>query len=140
MRHIPKPPLPEDLKKECRTKLLSSVAELTGQSSSLKAGEIANIDTPRELCSEHQEGANEKTSRVTGVSSNGEFWVLHVLEIIRKLEGMSKNVHIAFPVDGEDESGNKSTNKAQETLKKLKTVCQISVVDVIWSLTVFVDG
>ena len=43
---------------------------------------------------------------------------------------MSKNVHIAFPIDVEDESGNKSIEKAQGTLAKLKTVCQIPVMDI----------
>jgi len=47
---------------------------------------------------------------------------LHVLDTIRKLEGMSKNVHIAFQIDDEDESGIKPIDKAQEVLAKLKTV------------------
>ena len=107
------------------------MAELTGQSSSVKSGEIAHIDALRELCSEHCEDANEKASRVTGVSSNGEFWILRVLETIRRLEGMPKHVHIAFPVDDQDETGNRSIDKAQETLTILKTVCQTLAMDTI---------
>ena len=110
--------------------MLSSLGELTGQSSSVKLGEIFQINTPRKPYSERLEGADEKVSRVVGVSSNGEFWVSHVLDTIGKLEGMSKNVHIAFPVDDEDESGNKSIDKAQEALLKLKTVRQTLVMGV----------
>ena len=102
---------------------MGSLGELTGQSSSVKSGETFLINALRELCSEHLEGASEKVSRVAGVSSDGEFWILHVLDTISKLEGMPKNVHIAFPVDDEDESGNKPIDKAQEVLAKLKTVC-----------------
>lgn len=107
------------------------MAELTGQSSSVKSGEISHTDVLRELCSEHCEDGNEKASRVTGVSSNGEFWISRVLETIRKLEGMSKNVHIAFPVDDEDETGNRSIDKAQETLTRLNTVCQTLVMGTV---------
>lgn len=106
------------------------MAELTGQSSSIKPGEVAQVNTPRELCSEHPKGTNEKASRVTGVSSNGEFWILHVLDTIRKLEGMPKNVHVAFPIDIEDESGNKPIDKAREALTRLKTVCQTLATDI----------
>jgi len=90
----------------------------------------SQIDVPCELCSEHYKDINEKALRVTGVSSNGEFWILHVLYTIRKLEGMPKDVHIAFPIDGEDESGNKPADKAQEALTRLKTVCQTLAMDI----------
>lgn len=98
------------------------MAELTGQSSSIKTGEVAHTDGPRESCSEHCKGISEKVSRAPGVSSNGEFWILHVLGTIRKLESMSKNVHIAFPIDNENEAGNNSVEKTKEVLTRLKTV------------------
>ena len=107
------------------------MAELTGQSSSIKSGEIAHISPPRELCSEFCEGTNEKASRATGVSSNGEFWILRVLETIRKLESMSKSVYIAFPIDDEDEAGNKFIDKAQETLTRLENVRRTLAMDII---------
>ena len=131
MRKIPKPPFSEDLRTECRAKLLSSVAELTGQSSSIKSGEIPHANPPRAMCSEQCEGTNEKAPRATGVSSNGEFWILHVLETTRKLESMPKSVHLAFPIDDEDEAGNKLTDKAQETLTRLKAVCRTLAMDII---------
>ena len=111
--------------------MLSSVAELTGQSSPIRSGEITHTNPPRELCSEFREATNEKTSRSTGVSSNGEFWILHVLETIRRLEGMSKNVYIAFPLDDEDEAGNRFVDKAQETLARLKTVRWTLAMDIV---------
>lgn len=43
---------------------------------------------------------------------------------------MSKNVHIAFPIDDEDESGKKVIDKALEVLGKLKTVCQTPVMEI----------
>ena len=89
------------------------------------------INSLRELCSQHLEGTSEKVSKVVGVSSNGEFWILHVLDTIRKLEGMPKNVHIAFPIDDEDESGNKSIDRAQEALVRLKKVRRTPVMDII---------
>ena len=106
------------------------MAELTGQSSSIKSGEISHTNPPRGLCSEFCEATNEKTARATGVSSNGEFWILHVLETIGKLEGMSKSVYIAFPIDDEDEAGNRFIDKAQETLSRLKTVRWTLVMDI----------
>jgi len=128
---MPKPPFSEDLRRECRIKLLSSLGELTGQSSSVRSGEIFHVSALRGLYSEHPKDASEKVSRATGVSSNGEFWILHALDTIRKLEGMPKNVHIAFQIDDEDESGNKSIDKAQEALAKLKAVCQTLAMDII---------
>jgi hypothetical protein len=76
------------------------------------------------------EGKNEKASRITGVSSNGEFWILHVLDTIKKLETMQKQVHLAFPIDNEDESGEKIINKAREVLVRLKTVRQTLTADI----------
>jgi DNA polymerase phi len=131
LRRIPKPPFSEDLRKECRTKLLSSVAELTGQSSSIKSGEITQTIPPRELYFECFEGTNEKASRATGVSSNGEFWIFARPGDDQKLESMSKNVYIAFPIDDEDETGNKLIDKAQETLTRLKTVRRMVAMEII---------
>ena len=37
---------------------------------------------------------------------------------------MQRKVHLAFPIDDEDESGEKSIDKAQEALTRLKTVRQ----------------
>ena len=111
--------------------MLTSLGELTGQSSSVKSGEIFHVNTLRELCSDHVKDATEKVSRATGVSSNGDFWVLHALDTIRKLESMPKNVHIAFSIGDEDVSEDKPIDKAQEALAKLKAVCQILVMDVI---------
>ena len=116
------------------------MAELTGQSSSVKSGEIVHINALHELHSEYPEGANERVSRVTGVSSSGEFWILHVLDTVRKLEGMSKNVYIAFPIGDEDGYGNKSIDKAQETLAKLKTVRKTLSMGIHWSLTALAGG
>lgn len=66
-----------------------------------------------------------------GVSSNGEFWVLHVLETIRKLESMPKNVHIAFSIDDEDEAGKIFTEKGQEVLTILENVCRTLAMSII---------
>ena len=51
--------------------------------------------------------------------------------MIRKLESMPKSVHLAFPIDDEDEAGNKITDKSQETLTRLKTVCRALAADII---------
>lgn len=107
------------------------MAELTGQSSSIKPGEIVLVVPPHWLCSERYEGTNEKASRATGVSSNGEFWALHVLEAIRKLESMSKNVHIAFPIHGEDGTGKDSIEKGQEVLTMLDNVRWTLAMDIV---------
>ena len=45
-----------------------------------------------------------------------------MLNTIRKLEATPKKVHLAFPIDHEDESGEKSIEKAQDVLTKLKPV------------------
>ena len=108
------------------------MAELTGQSSSIKSGGITLTNPPCELYSEFCEGMNEKASRATGVSSNGEFWILHVLETIGKLKTMTKSVYIEFPIDNEDEAGNKFIDKAQETLTRLKIVRRALAMDFIF--------
>ena len=43
---------------------------------------------------------------------------------------MSKNVHIAFQIDDEDEPDNKSIEKAREALATLKTVRQALAMDI----------
>lgn len=69
--------------------------------------------------------------RAVGVSSNGEFWVLHVLETIRKLGSMPKNVYIAFSIDGEDEAGENFTEKGKEVLAILENVCRTLAMGII---------
>lgn len=64
----------------------------------------------------------EKTTKLGGVSSTGEFWISHALSTVRKLEATSKYITLLCPLDDEDGAGVKLVDKAEGVLEKLKTV------------------
>ncbi|KAI0060788.1 hypothetical protein BV25DRAFT_1827328 [Artomyces pyxidatus] len=79
---IPSPPLSDDLRKQCRERLLSSVAELTTQAVLAKS--------------------SEKMQKLVGVTSSGEFWVARVLRSIGQLEKDTKHVELLVGFDEDD--------------------------------------
>ncbi|KAI0340127.1 hypothetical protein BDW22DRAFT_1486396 [Trametopsis cervina] len=94
------PVFSDELRKACRERLLSSLAELTTHASQVK------IDG--------------KIAKTTVVASDGEFWVTKVLATIEKLEGDTKHVTLLSATDDEDEIALRS--RARELIKRLKDV------------------
>ncbi|KAH8991045.1 DNA polymerase phi-domain-containing protein [Lactarius hatsudake] len=70
---VPSPPITDDLRRQCRERLLSCLTDLTRLS-----------------------------NRVTGVTSDGEPWVSRVLQTIRRLEQASKHVELLSGFDSKD--------------------------------------
>ncbi|KXN82577.1 DNA polymerase V [Leucoagaricus sp. SymC.cos] len=98
-RTVAHPPFSDDLRKCCRARLLSCLSELNTYTTPLRIG--------------------DKTVKTSAVASDGEFWVSKVLKSITALEGDSKHVSLAVEVDEDDQE---LRQKAQELVKKLKTV------------------
>ncbi|KZT11636.1 uncharacterized protein LAESUDRAFT_720895 [Laetiporus sulphureus 93-53] len=99
LRSSPSPPFSDELRRQCRERLLSCLAELTSQHTRIKDG--------------------EKVSKLPAVASDGEFWVSKVLSTIEKLEKDSKHVTILTAVD-EDEQ--EMRVKARQVAEHLKTI------------------
>ncbi|KAH9048219.1 DNA polymerase phi-domain-containing protein [Lactarius hengduanensis] len=79
---VPSPPFTDDLRRQCRERLLSCLTDLT---------RLSNV-------TQTADGAQ----RVTGVTSDGEPWVSRVLQTIRRLEQASKHVELLSGFDSKD--------------------------------------
>ncbi|KAH7910650.1 DNA polymerase phi-domain-containing protein [Hygrophoropsis aurantiaca] len=99
LRSIRVPPLSEELRQNCRSRLLSSLADLTGQISLVKA--------------------DDKSHKAAGVASDGKFWVSRALATVEQLETDVKHVTTVVEFD---EDGRTLRIKARQTIDKLKKV------------------
>lgn len=81
LHFAPNPPFSDELRRSCRTRLLSSLSDLTTQVVTLK------IDG--------------KTTKATGVASDGEPWLSKVLTTIQQLEA-TKYVNLLTEADEEE--------------------------------------
>ncbi|KAI0781313.1 DNA polymerase phi-domain-containing protein [Trametes elegans] len=99
LRAVPTPAFSEELRKNCRDRLLGCLAELTAQTTVVKG--------------------NDKAAKVAAAASDGRFWVSRVLETIEQLEKDSKHVRPLSEVD-EDEA--ELRQKAHQLLARLKDV------------------
>ena len=79
---VPSPPYSDQLRRQCRERLLGCLADLTQLSIVTKT--------------------TEKVQRITGIASDGQFWLSRVVEIIRKLEKDSKHVALLSEFDEDD--------------------------------------
>lgn len=94
------PPLSDVLRKQCRERLLSSLAELTSQASLVKSDD-------------------EKTQKVAGAAADGSFWVSKVVVTIEQLEKDSKHVEPLFEFDDAEKAIHE---KAREVVTGLRKV------------------
>ena len=94
------PPLSDVLRKQCRERLLSSLAELTAQASLVKSDD-------------------EKTQKVAGAAADGSFWVSKVVGTIEQLGQDSKHVEPLFEFDDTEKAIHE---KAQEVVTGLRKV------------------
>jgi hypothetical protein len=90
-----------------------------GQSMSIKAGEPL-IPLPIFILLSSEGFTDDgKMSKVQGVSSNGQFWIIYVLSVITDLRSDSKHASLLFDID-EDED--ELLSKSLETLRSLDSV------------------
>ncbi|KAG6831186.1 hypothetical protein H0H92_012326 [Tricholoma furcatifolium] len=89
----------DDLRQSCRNKLLACIGDLNTQTAIVKSG--------------------DKTSKMSAVASDGEFWVSKVLKTIQTLNEDSKHVTLLNPLD---EEVLMHCTKAHELITQLKNV------------------
>ncbi|KAI9056874.1 hypothetical protein FKP32DRAFT_1598752 [Trametes sanguinea] len=99
LRSVPTPAFSEELRKNCRERLLGCLAELTAQTTLVKDG--------------------DKAAKVAAVASDGRFWVSRVLSTIEQLQKDTKHVR---PLSEADEEEAELLQKAHQLLARLKDV------------------
>ncbi|PSS32180.1 hypothetical protein PHLCEN_2v2053 [Hermanssonia centrifuga] len=99
LRDIPAPIFSDELRKLCRSKLLSCLAELTGQTTVITTG--------------------DKTVKVAAVASDGQFWVSKVLSSIGRLEKDGKHVSPLSEVEEGDKAIHGEARALIERLNKI---------------------
>lgn len=95
------PPFTEKLRKACRTKLLSCLADLVDRASAV------------------EKEADGKKVKVVGVASDGEPWVSKLFNTYLELSKDSKH---AKPVNDVGDDENRLVRDAAETIEKLRKV------------------
>ncbi|GJE98126.1 DNA polymerase phi-domain-containing protein [Phanerochaete sordida] len=96
LREPPSPVFSDSLRKACRERLLSSLADLTAHATVIKT--------------------DDKTAKVAAAASDGQFWVSKVLSTIEQLEKDTKHATLLSEID-EDEQGIRE--KARELAERL---------------------
>ncbi|KAF9069832.1 DNA polymerase phi-domain-containing protein [Rhodocollybia butyracea] len=99
VQQVPKPQFSDELRQACRDKLLSCVADLTNQISTI-------------------EGDTMKV-KVAGVAADGNFWVAKVLSTIEDLKQDSKHLSLIQEKDEEEEA---LRSKVRDVASKLKEI------------------
>ncbi|THG98713.1 hypothetical protein EW026_g3515 [Hermanssonia centrifuga] len=99
LRDIPAPIFSDELRKLCRSKLLSCLAELTGQTTVITTG--------------------DKTVKVAAVASDGQFWVSKVLSSIGRLEKDEKHVS---PLSEAEEGDKAIRGEARALIERLNKI------------------
>ncbi|KAI0263807.1 DNA polymerase phi-domain-containing protein [Gloeopeniophorella convolvens] len=97
----PSPPFSDGLREQCRERLLSCLADLTQLSVVTKT-------------------ADDKTQKLTGAASDGEFWISRVLQTIQQLEQDTKHVKLAAEFDEDELEKLEQARKAIASLKKVQ--------------------
>jgi DNA polymerase phi len=121
LRDIPAPVFSEDLRKLCRERLLSSLAELTAHSTLVKTGGcVGGCRRPSFGLIFFPKMIDDKTSKVAAVASDGEFWVSKVLSTIDKLE--KDPAHVSLLANEDDEDEHALFLRAKELIGRLKLV------------------
>ncbi|OCH90301.1 hypothetical protein OBBRIDRAFT_887807 [Obba rivulosa] len=99
LRSVPTPAFSDELRKSCRERLLSCLADLTGQTTVLKG--------------------DSKTLKSSAVAADGEFWISKVLATIEQLEKDTKHV---TPLNEADEEEQELRPKARQLIERLGSV------------------
>jgi len=96
---VPSPPYSDPLRRQCRERLLSCLADLTQLSAVARTA--------------------EKVQRTTGTTLDGNLWVSRVVQVIRKLEQDSKHV---TPLSQLGQNDRRTLERACEMVARLSTV------------------
>ncbi|KAI0668533.1 DNA polymerase phi-domain-containing protein [Trametes maxima] len=99
LRSVPMPAFSEELRNNCRERLLGCLAELTAQTTLVKE--------------------DSKAAKVAAVASDGKFWVSRVLSTIEGLEKDAKHVRSLSEIDSDEVE---LRQKAHQILARLKDV------------------
>ncbi|VDB99939.1 unnamed protein product [Peniophora sp. CBMAI 1063] len=96
--HVPSPAFTDDLRKQSRDRLLACLADLTLHQTTIKP-------------------SDGKTTKVTGVASDGRYWVSRVVSSINQLAQDTKHVKAVVEFDDDD---NAALEKAEGVLRASK--------------------
>ncbi|KAJ7219138.1 DNA polymerase phi-domain-containing protein [Mycena pura] len=100
LQKLPSPPLSDSLRQQCRSRLLSCLADLGGQLRPLKLDEDCTIKCP-------------------GITSSGEFWVSKVISSVERLKEDTKRVALLADSDEGDVALHA---KVKDVIEKLRVV------------------
>ncbi|KAJ7740748.1 DNA polymerase phi-domain-containing protein [Mycena maculata] len=100
LHKIPSPPFSDLLRQQCRTRLLGCLADLSGQTRSLKLSDDRAIKCP-------------------AIASDGEFWVSKIITTIEQLKADPKRVTLLADSDEDDTTLH---SKVKNTVGKLRGV------------------
>ena len=95
------PPFTDDLRRQCRERLLGCLADLT---------RLSNVTQPA-----------DRAQRMLGATSDGEPWISRVFQTIRLLEEDSKHVELLLPFGPEDRG---VLERSCNLVTKLKKACR----------------
>ncbi|KAI6006406.1 DNA polymerase phi-domain-containing protein [Pisolithus marmoratus] len=99
LRALPSPPFTEQFQAHCRTRLFSSLADLTSQTTVVKK--------------------DDKTHKETAIATDGEFWISKVLTTLARLDKDTKHVSPLAPVGEETQALLGRVQKIHEKLDKV---------------------
>ncbi|KAJ7905348.1 hypothetical protein B0H14DRAFT_2659931 [Mycena olivaceomarginata] len=100
LHKIPSPPFSDSLREQCRSRLLSCLADLNNQTRTLKLDEDRTIKCP-------------------GIASDGEFWIS---KVIGSIEGLKEDTKRVALLAESDETDIALHQKVTETVQKLRGV------------------
>ncbi|KAF9477373.1 hypothetical protein BDN70DRAFT_914180 [Pholiota conissans] len=99
LHSIPTPAFSDELRRNCRNRLLSCLSDLASQTTVVKN--------------------DDKLIKLAAVASNGEFWISKVLARIEQLENDTKHASLLTELDEEDQILH---GKARDTISKLRKI------------------
>lgn len=98
LREVPNPVFSDSLRKACRERLLSSLADLTAHAAVIKT--------------------DDKTAKVAASASDGQFWISKVLATIEELEKDGKHVTLLSEIDEDEQALRQKARGLIERLHK----------------------
>lgn len=113
------PAFSDDLRQNCRLRLLNCLADLTSHITLVKSGLNQLSITPQGVPSKLVCADDGKAQKLAGVAADGEFWISKALATIALLEKDTKHLTLLEEADEEDLA---IRLKAQQLVQTLKDV------------------
>ena len=107
----------DGLRKACRERLLSSLADLTGHTTVIKTGKFPHCTI--QCLSAYLHGTDDKTAKIAAVASDSQFWISRVLSTVDALEKDTKHVAPLSEVDEEEQAVREKARGLIERLRKV---------------------